>query len=160
MKKQDSGVQVELGDDAKYPVAGVGTIPFQLKSGNSLYFDDVLFVPDLRKNLLSVSVIEDKSFAVEFKNQQVLVRPKESSLDTAQVIGVRELYRLQGEHVRALVHESDNLCRLWHKRMGHLHHKAFPILREIVIGLPEFRVEKHGVWRGCMLGKHALSLQT
>jgi hypothetical protein len=64
----DSG----LGDDAKYLVAGVGTIPFQLKSINSLDFDDVLFVPNLRKNLLSVSVMEDKSFAVEFKNQQIL----------------------------------------------------------------------------------------
>jgi hypothetical protein len=28
------------------------------------------------------------------------------------------------------VHNSDNLCELWHKRMGHLHHKALPILRE------------------------------
>jgi hypothetical protein len=37
---------------------------------------------------------------------------------------------------------------LWHKRMGHLHHKALPILWEIVIGLPEFKVEQHGVWRG------------
>jgi hypothetical protein len=27
LTEQDSGVQVELGDDAKYPVVGVGTIP-------------------------------------------------------------------------------------------------------------------------------------
>jgi hypothetical protein len=53
------------------------------------------------------------------------------------------------------VHNSDNLCKLWHKRMGHLHHREFPILREIVISLPEFSIEKHGVCRGCMLGKHA-----
>jgi hypothetical protein len=38
--------------------------------------------------------------------------------------------------------------------MGHLHHKAFPILREIVTGLPEFNIEKNGVCRGCMLGNH------
>jgi hypothetical protein len=50
------------------------------------------------------------------------------------------------------VHDNDNL---WHKRMGHLHHKALRILREIVIGLPEFKVEQRGVSRGCMLGKHA-----
>jgi hypothetical protein len=79
LTEQDSRVQVELGDDAKYPVAGVGTIPFQLQSGNSLDFDDVLFVLGLRKNLLSVSVMEDKGFAVEFKNQQVLIKLKESS---------------------------------------------------------------------------------
>jgi hypothetical protein len=28
LKKHDLGVHVELGDDAKYLVAGVGTIPF------------------------------------------------------------------------------------------------------------------------------------
>jgi hypothetical protein len=93
-------VQVELGDDAKYPIAGVGIIPL---SGNSLDFDDVLFVPRLRKNLLSVYVMKDEGFLVEFKNQQVLIRLKESSPDTTQVIGVREgnLYRLQGELVQA-----------------------------------------------------------
>jgi hypothetical protein len=41
LKKQDLGVHFELGDDAKYLVAGVGTIPFHLESGNSLDFDDV-----------------------------------------------------------------------------------------------------------------------
>jgi hypothetical protein len=142
LKKPDSRVQVELGDDAKYLVAGVGTIPFQLESGNYLDFDDVLFVPSLRKNLLSISVMEDKGFAMEFKNQQVLIRSKESSPDTTQVMGVREgkLYRLQREPIRALVHDSDILCKLWHKRMGHLHHKALPILREIIIGLPELEL--------------------
>jgi hypothetical protein len=53
------------------------------------------------------------------------------------------------------VHNNDNLCELWHKRMGHLHHRVLPILREIVTGLPEFSIEQHGVCRGCMLGKHA-----
>jgi hypothetical protein len=54
LKKQDLGVYVEVGDDAKYSVAGVGTIPFQLESGNSLDFDYVLFVSGLKKNLLSI----------------------------------------------------------------------------------------------------------
>jgi hypothetical protein len=107
--------------------------------------------------LLSVLVMEDNDFAVEFKNQQVLIRLKESSPNITQVIWVREgnLYRLQGETVRALVHNSDSLCELWHKRMGHLHHKALPIPREIVIGLPKFNTEQHGVCKGCTLGKHA-----
>jgi hypothetical protein len=100
--------------------------------------------------------MEDKSFVVEFKNQQVLIMPKDSSPNTAQVIGVREgnLYKFQGEPVRTLVHNNDNLCKLWHKRMEHLHHKALPILRERVTGLPEFSIEQHGVCEGCTLGKH------
>jgi hypothetical protein len=43
------------------------------------------------------------------------------------------------------VHNSENLCELWHKRMGHLHHKALPILREIVTGLSKFNIEQYGV---------------
>jgi hypothetical protein len=39
--------------------------------------------------------------------------------------------------------------------LGHLHYKAFPIMRDIVIGLPEFNIEKQGVCRGCALGKNA-----
>jgi hypothetical protein len=53
------------------------------------------------------------------------------------------------------VHNNHNLHELWYKRMGHLHHRALPILREIVTGIPEFNIEQHGVCRGCMLGKHA-----
>jgi hypothetical protein len=34
--------------------------------------------------------MEDKNFEVEFKNQQVHIKPKESSPDIAEVIGVRE----------------------------------------------------------------------
>lgn len=57
--------------------------------------------------------MEDKGFAVEFKNQQVFIRLKESSLNTTQVLGVREgnLYKLQGKPIQALVHNNDNLCK-------------------------------------------------
>jgi hypothetical protein len=63
--------------------------------------------------------------------------------DTTLNIGVREgnLYSLQGKHVHALVHESDNPCELWHNRMGHLHYKVFSILRNIFTGLLDFNVE-------------------
>jgi hypothetical protein len=53
------------------------------------------------------------------------------------------------------VHDNDNLCKLWHKRMGYLHHKALHILREIVIRLLEFTIEQRGVCKGCTFGKHA-----
>jgi len=103
----------------------------------------VLFVPGLIKNFILVSVMEDKEFIIEFKDQQVLIRPKYSSPTIDQVIGVREvnLYRLWGEPIRALVHNIDNLCELCHKRMGCLHHKEFPILSEIVTSLPDFSIK-------------------
>jgi hypothetical protein len=127
-----------------------------LSQEGSFDAQDVLYVPGLKKNLLSVSVMEDKGFVVIFQKGQVLICPEGASPDTTVVIGVREgnLYRLQGKPIQALVHDSDNLCELWHRRMGHLHYRALSILREIVTGLPEFSVEQQGICRGCALGKN------
>jgi len=45
LTKKDSTWQVELGDNAKYAMKGVGTVPFQLESRDSLRMRDILFVP-------------------------------------------------------------------------------------------------------------------
>jgi hypothetical protein len=53
-------VKFGLSDDEKYPIAGVDTIIFQLELGNSLDFDNALFIPHLGKNGLSILVMKDK----------------------------------------------------------------------------------------------------
>jgi hypothetical protein len=53
------------------------------------------------------------------------------------------------------VHDSDKLCELWHKRFGHLHYGALPLLKDMVQGLPDFKIEKTRVCKGCALDKHA-----
>jgi hypothetical protein len=118
----------------------------------------VLYVPRLKKNLLSVLVMEGKGFVVMFKKRQVLIRPEGPSPETAVSIGVTEgnLYKLKGKHVQmTLVHDNDNLCELCNGRMGHLHYRALSILREIATGLPNLSVEQQGVYRGCALGENA-----
>jgi hypothetical protein len=101
--------------------------------------------------------MEDRGFSIMFKKGQVLVCPEGASPDIAVSVGVKEgnLYVLQGNHVHALVNDNDNMCELWHRRMGHLHYKALSIMREIVTGLPDLGIEEQGVCRGCALGKNA-----
>jgi hypothetical protein len=48
---------------------------------------------------------------------------------------------LQGEPIRALIHNNDNLCESWHKKMRHFHHREFPIMREIVTGISTFNIK-------------------
>jgi hypothetical protein len=131
-------------------------VQFQLESGGSFDAQEVLYVPGLKKNLLSISVMEDKGYEVNFRRGQVFIRPEGASPDTALRIGVRDgnLYRLQGQPVQALMHTSESLCDLWHRRMGHLHHRALPLLRQMVTGLPDFSLDHQGVCKGCALGKN------
>jgi hypothetical protein len=52
--------KVTLGDDYQYPIKGVGKSRYKINSGNSIKMKDVLFVPGLTKNLLSISALEKK----------------------------------------------------------------------------------------------------
>ena len=66
LQEGGTGIHVEQGDNARYRVQGVGTISFERESGKPLSFVDVLYVPGLTKNLISVSTLEDKGFQVKF----------------------------------------------------------------------------------------------
>jgi hypothetical protein len=70
---EDSGTHVELGDEVKYAVKGKGTIMFKLESRILLETQDVLYVLELKKNILSISVLEDRVFVVMFKKGKVLI---------------------------------------------------------------------------------------
>lgn len=39
--------------------------------------------------------------------------------------------------------------------MAHLHHGTMNVLREVMTGLPDFKVEQQGVCKECVLGKYA-----
>jgi hypothetical protein len=67
---------VELGDNSKHAVKGVGEASLQLDSGNRLLIKDILFVQNLKKNLLSISALEDKGFRVAFVDGQFLLWSK------------------------------------------------------------------------------------
>jgi hypothetical protein len=68
--KSDSDVHVELGMGTKHAVKGSGTVPFLMESGGVLRVMDMLWVPELRRSVLSVSVIEKKGFDVAFQDGQ------------------------------------------------------------------------------------------
>ena len=83
--------------------------------------------------------------------------PKTAGLSASYTIGVRcgKRCKLLFQPQHALTHSSGNeLCELWHKRMAHLHHPTLRMLRDMVIGLPEFSTEHSDVCRECALGKY------
>jgi hypothetical protein len=59
-------VKVELGDEGTYSIKGFGSTSFQLQSGNVLHIEEILYVPGLKKNLISVAVLESKGYSVAF----------------------------------------------------------------------------------------------
>ena len=71
--EKELNLAVELGDNRIVRVVGVGTVSFQRESLPPLKVREVLYVPGLKKNLISVSTIEDQGYEVTFRRGQAIV---------------------------------------------------------------------------------------
>jgi hypothetical protein len=70
--EKESHIHVVLGDNAKYTVKGVGSSTFQLDSDIPLQLSEVLYVPGMKRNLVSIYSLEDKGYKVTFFEGKVL----------------------------------------------------------------------------------------
>jgi hypothetical protein len=149
-------VKVELGDDGTYAIKGIGSTYFQLQSGNVFHTEKIIYVPGLKKNLISVAVLESKGYIVAFSKGKALMWPSNESMSSTMTIEAQEggLYKVTGQVIQALYHEMINPCELWNKRFGHLNYNALPGLQKMVIGMPVFAFEHDSICRGCALGKN------
>jgi hypothetical protein len=88
--------KVELGDKNTYLVEGIGQASVKLKTSNNVHLRNVLYVPGLENNIVSISFLEDKGNKIAFVDGNVLSWPRDSRIDNVRVIGTREgrLYRL------------------------------------------------------------------
>ena len=112
----------------------------KLDSKKPMKMKDVLYVLGLKKNLLSISTLEEQGYRVAFVDGQVLMWPRGKTIDDAVVIGEQGgLYKLKGQPEQALVHDSIEPNELWHRRLAHVHYRALPLASKGVEGLLEMQ---------------------
>jgi hypothetical protein len=80
---------VKLGDDYQYPIKGVGETSYGLDSIMPMKMKYILYVPGLKKNLLSILALDEKGFRISFVDDEFLMCPRGKSIDDAFVIGVQ-----------------------------------------------------------------------
>ena len=85
--EKETHLHVVHGDDARYNVREVGTSTFQLDSNMQLKLEEVLYVPVMKRNLVSISAFEDKGYKITFSEGRVLAWHKDSHISSSKVIG-------------------------------------------------------------------------
>jgi hypothetical protein len=156
LKENNFPQKATLGDDYQYPIKGVGESTYKLDLGTPMKMKYVLYVPGLKKNLLSISSLDKKGLRVAFIYGEVLKWHKGKTIEYAISIGTEEggLYKLKGHSNAALTHSTETPCELWHRILAHINYKALPYVRKVVTDLPEFKVDHEGVCKGCAKGKN------
>ena len=67
-------MHIEMGDDWKYSITGFGTITFHRENWGALTLNNVMYVPRLKKNLVSISMLEDRGCDVILSKGKVFLR--------------------------------------------------------------------------------------
>jgi hypothetical protein len=148
--------KVTLGYNYQYTIKGVGESKYKLNSGNSLKMKDILYVLGLKKNLLSISSLENKGYKFSFIYEEVFMWAKGETINEAIIIGSEEngLYRLNSHSKTTMAHAIESSCELWHRRLAHIKYKVLPYICKVVTGLPELKVDHEGLCNGCAQGKN------
>lgn len=74
LEEKDLQMHIELGDNGRYSAIGIGTLTFMRDSGSPLHFKDVMFVSGLKKNLISIYVLEYHGYDVIFSKGKAFLR--------------------------------------------------------------------------------------
>eukprot|EP01018_Ginkgo_biloba_P039433 Gb_15074 [translate_table: standard] len=148
---------VKFGDDKEVDVMGKGTLAMKTKQGETTYIHDILHVPKLQPNLLSVGQLIAKNYKVVFEDNCCTIFDKSDNyhlVAKASMTGNTMFpLRLLPNNSHALKATTDDLW-LWHKRYGHLSFQRLSLLhkKKMVKGLPVIQPREE-VCSGCALGK-------
>ena len=65
---------VKFGNNSQIPIMGKGKVPIQSKGNISHIIANVLFVPDLKTNLLSVGQLQEKGYEIHIKDGVCMIK--------------------------------------------------------------------------------------
>lgn len=149
---------VMLGDSKKIRVEGRGTISIKTNQGNAKILQDVMFVPSLSHNLLSIGQLMISGYSILFDDGVCIIKDKKSGQITAKVsMAKNKMFPLEVSMIEnyAMIANGDSETQLWHLRYGHLNINGLKLLREkeMVFGLP--KLESLVFCEGCVYGKQS-----
>lgn len=119
--KQIKGGTVLMGNDQSCNIADIRSVKFKMWDGTHRILENVRLVPDLRRNLISLGMLDSSSST--YKSEKGKLKVVKGSMVVLIGLLKQGLYILQGEAVSsdaALSSSANDDTEIWHKRLGHI----------------------------------------
>ena len=154
--------KVCLGDNRVVQAFGKGNIWLDVKTGNEYKparLVDVLYVPDLAKNLFSVSAAAKRGYSIELHQSGCVILDKFQKISGSGKLQ-NNLYVLDVNEKNVGFHDvniasNEHPEELWHQRFGHLSKNNLRLLRDqkLVTGMDFHPAKESEFCEGCAHGK-------
>ena len=109
------GDQIYLGYERGYDIKGCGDIPVMLPSGDIRHIKNVMYVLEMKKNLISLSMITDPNLQIELFKTYCVIKDRNME-PIALGVHVGSLYRL---NVKSMPHQALVSTRLTTENLWH-----------------------------------------
>ena len=151
----DDGV-VYMGNDVACKTVGIGSIRIRMFDGIVRTLTDVRHVPDLRKNLISLGVLDSSGHKGSV--QGGVLKISKGILIVMKANKVGNLYKLEGrteiDHAGVASENAGEFTRLWHQRLGHISERGMKVLADRKL-LPSLKTVDLKFCEHCVYGKQA-----
>jgi len=151
-----NSTKVSVGNGKYIVVKGKGTIAISTYSGTKL-ISDVLYVPEIDQNLLSVGQLIEKGYKVLFENESCLIKDNDGK-DIFKVKKRGKRFAINPlEEEQNTFQMKENVTDLWHKRLGHYHHQALIQLKSKEMANDIHELDDHiSNCKACRFGKQSM----
>jgi len=121
-----------MGDDRPCKMEGIGTVQIKIFDGMVRELKKVRYVPQLKRNLISVGALEILGLEVSIRDG--VLKMTKSSIVILKGVRRNNLYYLKGSIVTGQVATSidsdDDSTRLCYMRLGHTREKSLQALEK------------------------------
>jgi len=150
-RPSDGELSIAVGNGVNVGVENIGTASLKLSSGFELTLSNVVYVPSMRRNLISISVLDKCGFMFVFGNNEVKISCNSSLIGSGVLSDGLYLLNLDPNSIvqrqsdvcnivrnkRGRVTESSSM--LWHKRLGHISRKRMErLIKENILHSLDF----------------------
>nr|GEU34318.1 copia LTR rider [Tanacetum cinerariifolium] len=119
------GGRVLLGDNKESKIRGISKVRLQLKDGSSFVLHNVRYIPELKRNLISLGTLKKEGYTVKLLSGKIKVI---NGSKVVLSITRRDncVYSLDSHAVA----EKDSLAQVWHKRVGYISEAGLQVLEK------------------------------
>ena len=148
--------KVKFGDGSFVDISGKGSILFEAKTGEQKLLTDIYFIPELKRNILSLGQATEQGCDVRIRDNFLTLRDPEGRLIVKVLCYANRLYKIKLQVSRAtcLHAKIDEEPWRWHARLSHISFKTMKAMatQGMVLGLPEINEERR-LCDSCLVGK-------
>ena len=138
--------QVSVGNSRSSPMIGKGKVLLKLTSGKVLALNDVLHVPDICWNLVSVSLLGKARVKIMFKSDKIMLTKNDVLVRKGYcnqglfMLNVSEILNNKASSSSAYIVVS---CDVWHGRLEHVNFSYIKKMVELNL-IPKLSLENLG----------------